>query len=137
MVITPQEIYVAATVFTVIAAIAGGTFIPWGKIPVPMWVVRTILWFRRAKVNDLCPACGHRKGSIKHVTDGARVAIEHTCKVCGWVWQSGTVLTIEAEDIIVGKTPAADQQTALAEAAVAAQADKNNRAPRAIDYKVN
>ena len=101
------------------------------RIPVPLWFARFVVWCRRVPVNRLCPACGHCKGKIHAVTDGTRVAVEHDCLVCGWVWQEPTVLVIEPA-LIVDKLKAAPPDKNEA-AFMAAGRDKSTKAGRAVN----
>lgn len=33
-----------------------------------------------------CPACGHRKGTIRTVRQGQKVLVEHACEICEARW---------------------------------------------------
>jgi len=102
------------------------------KVPVPRWMARLYVWlFKRVPVNGLCPACAHRKGEIQAVTDGTRVMVEHTCKVCRWVWQQPTALLIGPDQIVERlKAPPLDPREA---ALWAAGKDKATKANRGVD----
>ena len=41
--------------------------------------------------NEQCPACGHRGGKLKCVTEGAQTFVQHLCDQCNARWNSATV----------------------------------------------
>jgi rubredoxin len=102
------------------------------SMPIPRWFARLYVWiFRRVPTNALCPACGHRKGKIRSVTDGQRVMVEHECLVCGWGWQHPTVLSISPEEILDRmKAPPEDKREA---AFFEVQRDGGTKAARNVD----
>jgi hypothetical protein len=54
-------------------------------------------------VNEICPACGHRCGTLKCVNDTVQLkpAVQHTCAICGARWNSPTVMIVEQRGVVV------------------------------------